>query len=152
MILNTNFACIDDDHKKSFCNQNLIYNRMESCYQKSEPHFTSIEAQLARLGIQPQAPIVQFPHPYRVQYQAIPLLAQEAAIAGPPPPQVPPLSSHVCNITPSPPNQQQQRYQLEIVAGNALPPVKFCDNMKNLERWILLMNGNFTITQTHNEQ
>ena len=63
-ILNTNFARIDGDLKKSFCNQNLIYNTMESCHQKSERRFASIEAQLARLGMNPQAPIVQSPQPH----------------------------------------------------------------------------------------
>ena len=35
-ILNTNFTCIDGDLKKLFCNQNLIYNTMESRHQKFE--------------------------------------------------------------------------------------------------------------------
>ena len=35
-ILNTNFVGIDADLKKSFYNQNLIYNTLESCHQKSE--------------------------------------------------------------------------------------------------------------------
>ena len=34
-ILNTNFVGIDGDLKKSFYNQNVIYNTVESCCQKS---------------------------------------------------------------------------------------------------------------------
>ena len=60
-ILNTNFTRIDRELKKSFYNQNHIYNTMESCHQKSEERFASIERQLARLGMNPQAPIVQCP-------------------------------------------------------------------------------------------
>ena len=43
-ILNTNFARIDGDLKKSFYNQNLIYNTMQSRHQTSEQRFASIEA------------------------------------------------------------------------------------------------------------
>ena len=42
-ILNTNFGRIDGDLKKSFYNQNLIYNTMESYHQKSKQQFTSIK-------------------------------------------------------------------------------------------------------------
>ena len=73
-ILNTNFTGIDGDLKKSFYNQNLIYNTMESRQQKSEQRFVSIKAQLARLGMNSQATIVQSPQPHGVQYLAVPLL------------------------------------------------------------------------------
>ena len=136
-ILNSNFAQIDGDLKKSFCNQSLIYNTVESRHQTSEQRFVSIEAQLARLGINPQAPIVQSLHPYWIQYQAVPLLEQGAATAGPPPPPVPPPSRHVYNVTPSPPPQHQWRYQPEMVVGKATPPAKLWGNMKDLEVWIL---------------
>ena len=67
-ILNTNLARIDGDHKKSFYNQNLIYNTIESCHQKVEQWFASIKAHLASLGMNPQASIVQSPQPHWVQY------------------------------------------------------------------------------------
>ena len=102
-ILNTNFTRIDRDLKTSFYNQNLIYNTMESRHQKSEQRFASIKAQLARVGLNPQAPTVQSLQPHRVQYQAVPLLEQGAAAAVPPPPPVPPPSRHVYNASPSPP-------------------------------------------------
>ena len=73
-ILNINFAHIDENLKKSFYNQILIYNTMKSRHQKSQQRFASIEAQLARLGMNPQAPIVQSSQPHQVQYQAVPLL------------------------------------------------------------------------------
>ena len=60
-ILNINFTRIDGDLKKSFYNQNLIYNTMESRHQESEQPFTSIEAQLAKLGMNPQASLIQSP-------------------------------------------------------------------------------------------
>ena len=63
-IQNTNFARIDGDLKKSFYNQNLINNTMESRHQKSEQRFASIEVQLARLGMNLQAPKVQSPQPH----------------------------------------------------------------------------------------
>ena len=99
-ILRTNFIRIDGDLKKSFNNQNLIYNTMESRHQKSEERFASIEAQLARLDINPQAPIAQSPQPHRVQYQAVPPLEQGAAAEGLPPPPVPPPSRHIYNASP----------------------------------------------------
>ena len=68
---------------------------MDSRHQKSAQQFASIEAQLARLGMNPQAPIIQSPQPDQVQYQAVPLLEQGAATAGPPPPPVPPPSRQV---------------------------------------------------------
>ena len=101
-ILNTNFLRIDGDLKKSFYNQNLIYNTIESRLQKSEQRFASIEGQLARLGMDPQAPILQSPQPYRIQYQAVPLLERGAAAGGPPPPPVLPPSGHVYHVTLSP--------------------------------------------------
>ena len=104
-ILNTNFVRKDEDPKKSFYNQNLIYNTMESRHQIFEQRFASIEAPLARLGMNLQAPIVQSPQPHQVQYQALPLLEQGAATAGPPPPPVPPPSRHVYNASLSPPPQ-----------------------------------------------
>ena len=131
-ILNNNFARIDGDLKKSFYNQNLIYNTMESRHQKCEQRFASIEAQLARLGMNPQGPIVQSPQPHRVRYQAVPLLEQGAAAAGPPPPPVPPPSRHVYNASPSPPPQQYPRYQLDMVAGKVPPTSKLRGNMKDL--------------------
>ena len=132
-ILNTNFRHIDGDLKKSFNNQNLIYNTMESRHQKSEQRFASIEAQLARLGINPQAPIVQSPQPHPVQYQVVPLLEQGAAAAGPPPAPVPPPSRHVYNASPSPPPQRYLRYQWDMVAGKAPPPSTLRGNIKDLE-------------------
>ena len=63
-ILNTNFTHIDNDLKKSFYHQNLIYYTMESHHQKSEQRFASIEARLARLGRHPQAPLVLSPQPH----------------------------------------------------------------------------------------
>ena len=80
---------------------------MESRHQKSEQRFASIEAQLAKLGMYPQAPLIQSPQPHRVQYQAVPLLEEGAATAGPPAPPVPPASRHVYNVTSSPPPQYQ---------------------------------------------
>ena len=136
-ILNTNFVHIDGDRKKSFCNQNFIYNTMESRNQKSKQRFASIDAQLARLEMNAQTPIVQFPLPYWVQYQAVPLLEQGAATAGPLPPPIPPRSRHVYNASASPPLQQHLRYQPEMAAGKALPPSKFWGNIKDLEGWIL---------------
>ena len=52
-ILNTNFRRIDGDLKKSFHNQNLIYNTIESRHQESEQRLVSIDAHLARLVINP---------------------------------------------------------------------------------------------------
>ena len=43
-ILNSNFANIDKYLKKSFHNQNLIYNTMETRHQALEQRFASIEA------------------------------------------------------------------------------------------------------------
>ena len=73
-ILNTNIALLDGDLKKSFYNQKLIYSTMESCHQKSKQWFARINVQLARLGMNSQAPLIQSPQPHRVQYQAVPLL------------------------------------------------------------------------------
>ena len=98
-ILNINFAGPDGDLKKSFYNWNLTYNTMESRHQKSEQRFASIEAQLARLEMNPQAPIVQSPRPHQVQYQAVTLLEQGAAAAGPRPPPVSPPSKYIYNVT-----------------------------------------------------
>ena len=109
-ILNTNFMPIDGELKKSFYNQNFMYNTMESRHQKSKQRFASIEAQLASLGMNTQAPIVLSPQPHRVQYQAVPLLELGAATAGPPPPPVPPPSRHIYNASPSPPPQRYPRY------------------------------------------
>ena len=150
-FLNTNFVHIDEDLKKSFCDQNLIYNTLESRHQKCKQRFASIEAQLARLGMNPQAATVQSPQPHRIQYHAVPLLEQGVAIVGPPPPPVPPLSRHVYNASPSPPPQRYPRYQPDMVAGKAPPSSKFRGNMKDLEGWMLQMDDYFTITQTRNE-
>ena len=60
-ILNSNFEYVDGDLKKSFYNQNLISNTMESRHQKSEKRFTTIKEELAKLWMNPQAPIVQYP-------------------------------------------------------------------------------------------
>ena len=90
---------------------------MESCHQKSEQRFASIEVQLARLEMNPQAPIVQSLQLHWIQYQAVPLLEQGDATAGPPPPPVPPLLRHGYNVTPSLPTQHQRGYQLDMVAG-----------------------------------
>ena len=57
-ILNGHFARIDEDLKKFLYNQNFIYNTMETHHQNSERWVASIKAQLVRLGMQPQAPIV----------------------------------------------------------------------------------------------
>ena len=35
-ILNTNFACIDEDMKRFFCNQKLIYNTIQTRQLASE--------------------------------------------------------------------------------------------------------------------
>ena len=110
---------------------------MESRHQKSEPQFGSIEAQLARLGMNLQAPIVQSPQPHRVQYQAVLLLEQGPAAAGPTTRPVPSPSQHAYNVTPSPSPQHQPRYQPEMVAGTAPPHAKFRGNMKDLAGWIL---------------
>ena len=98
-----------------------------------------------------QVPIVLSLQPHQVQYQAVPLLEQGAATAGPPPTPVLPPSRHVYHITPSPPPQHQRSYQPEMVAGKAPPPSKFRGNMKGPEGWILQMDDYFTITQTRNE-
>ena len=94
-ILHTNFNCIDADLKKLVYNRNLIYNTIETRHLASEQLFTSIEEDLARLGMQPQAPIVQSPLLYYIQQQAVPLQEQGGAAAGPPPPPVPPLSRYI---------------------------------------------------------
>ena len=131
-IRNTHFNCIDEDLKKSFYHQNLMYNAMETSHLVSEQCLASIEAQLARPGMKPQAPIVQTCQAYCIQHQAVPLQEQGAAAAGPPPPPVPPLSRHVYNITLSPPPQWHQLYHTEMIAGKAPPPTKFLGNTKNL--------------------
>ena len=82
-------ASIAEDLKKSFYNQNLIYNTMESCHQISEQDIASIEAPLATAGMQPQGYIVQSPEPYQVPHQAVLLLNQGAAATGPLLPLVP---------------------------------------------------------------
>ena len=106
-ILKINFNYIDEDLKKSFYNQNLMCNMIETYYLASEQQFASMEGQLAGLGMNSQAPTVQSPQPHQVQYQAVPRLEQGAAAAGPPPPPVPLPSRHVYNVTPAPPPQQQ---------------------------------------------
>ena len=65
---------------------------METCQQASEQRFNDIEAQLTRLVIQPQAPIILSPQPHTMQHQAVPLREHGASTAGPPPPLVPSLS------------------------------------------------------------
>ena len=123
---------------------------MEICHLPSEQRLASIKVQLARLGIQLQAPTVQVVQPYCIQLQAVPLLEQGAADAGPPPPPVPPPSKHIYNVTPSLPSQQQDCYYQEMVADKAPPPAKFGSTMNNLEAWILQMDANFTVAQTCN--
>ena len=71
MILNPNLNCINKDLEESFCNQNLMYNGMETPQSESEQRFAIIEAQLARLGLNLEAPIVQSPQPRAIQYQAV---------------------------------------------------------------------------------
>ena len=151
-ILNTNLDCIDEYLTKSCYNQNLMHDMMKTCHVVLEQWFASIKAQLARLEMNPQAPIVPSPQPHRVQYQAVLLLEPRAATTGPPPLSVPPLSRHIYNVTPFLPSQHQGRYQLEMVAGKVLPPAKFHSYMKNMKAWILEMNNYFTIIQTCNEQ
>ena len=73
-ILNSNFGRINENLKKYFYNENLIYNTIEIHHQHSKQQFASIEAQLTRLGMQPQAPIVQSLQPYCIQHYAVPLL------------------------------------------------------------------------------
>ena len=98
-----------------------------------------------------QATIVQSPLLYRVKHQAVPLLEQGAAGAGPQPPPLPPPLTHVDNVMPSPLLQYQQPYNPEMVASKAASPAKFHGNMKNLVGWILQMHDYFTIMQTCNE-
>ena len=124
---------------------------METRHPTSEQGFTSIEVQLARLGMNPQAPIVQSLQPHRVQYQAVRLLEQGATAAGPSPLAVPPPLRHVYNVTPAPPPQHQRCYQLKMVADIALQHAKFHGDMKIVEGWMLQMNDYFTIIQTQNE-
>ena len=109
-ILITNFTWIDGDFKKSFYNQNLIYITMESHHQKFEQPFAHIEAQLAKLGMNPQAPIVQSPQPHWVQCHAVPPLEQGAAAPEPPLLPVPAPLRHLYNVIPSPPPQHQRHY------------------------------------------
>ena len=135
-IRNTSFNGLNEDLRKSFYNQNLMQDTMETCYLASGQRFASIEEQLARLGMNPQAPIVQSLPSCSIQYQAVLLQEQGGTAAGPPPPPVPPPSRHVYNITASPLPQLQQYCQPEMVAGKAPPLSKFRGNMKDLNEWI----------------
>ena len=63
---------------------------METQHYASEQQFASIEAQITRLGMQLQVPIVQFPQLYRKQHQVVLLLERGSAAAGPLPPPVHP--------------------------------------------------------------
>ena len=47
-ILNSNLTYIDEDRKKSFYNQNLIHNLIETCQENSEEQFASMKVQLPR--------------------------------------------------------------------------------------------------------
>ena len=49
-ILTTNFERIDEDLMKSFQNQNLICNTMESSHQESEESFIALKHNLQDLG------------------------------------------------------------------------------------------------------
>ena len=110
-----------------------------------------VQTTLAGLGMNLQVAIVQSSDLYHIQHQPVPVLEHGAPVAGHPPPLVPPLLRHVYNVTPSPLPYPHQRYYLEMVAGKAPPPAKIHDDMNTLERWILPMDDNFTITQTRNE-
>ena len=66
-ILNNNLNCIDEYLKKSFNNQNLMCNTWKTRHLASEQGFASIEAQLARLRKNPQAPIVHSQQLYCIQ-------------------------------------------------------------------------------------
>lgn len=156
LSLDHGFRRIDGDLSKSFYNQNILLNTMNNRHQEYSERFTRIEASLARLGVQPQAPPVQSPQPHRQQHQAVQLLEQGVA-AAPPAPPVPPPSRHIINASPSPPpepRQQQRRRPVEddMVPGKAPPPGKFKGKMEELEGWILQMEDYFTITRTHHEQ
>ena len=136
-ILKANFALIDEDLKKPFYNKKLIHKIMETYNLAFEQRFTGIEAQLVRLRMQAETPIVQSSQLPGVQHYILLLLEQEAAAAQPPPLPVPPLSRHIYSVTPSTAAQRYQHYYLEMVASKVPPPSKFCADMKNLEGWIL---------------
>ena len=133
------------DIKKSF------NKTIEDGPQKSELSFTSIEVQLARLGMQPQLPIVQSLEPRPIEHQAVPLLEQGATAIRHPAPPVPTSSSYIYNVTQSPLSQQYQRYHPEMVAGTAPPSAKCRGDVKNLHGWILQIDDYFTMTQICNE-
>ena len=67
-VLNINFDCINQKLKKSFYNQNIMYNTMETCHLNTEQRFASVEAHLAKLGTQTQSCVVQSPQRYPVWY------------------------------------------------------------------------------------
>ena len=106
---------------------------MDTRHLASEERISSIEAQLAMPGMQPQALMVQSTQPDCIQHQAVLLLEQGTAATGLQPPPVPPLLRHVYNITPSAPPQQHLHYQPELVADKVPPPSKFCGKMKYLD-------------------
>lgn len=101
----------------------------------------------------PQAPVVQYPQCYCIQDQAVPLLENGAAVAGSPSPLVPPSLRHLYNVTPSPPPQQQLRYHLEMVAGQAPQPAKFRGDMKTWKdgffRWLIISLSNRSATSNN---
>lgn len=126
------FNHIDKSIKQLFYNQNLICNTIETRHLAFQQCFAGIEAQLAILRIQPQAPIVLSTLPYRVQYHVAPQVELGAARAGPPSPPVPSLSSFTYNVTLSQPQLIQRCYQLEIAGGKPPLPAKFRIKLKNL--------------------
>ena len=87
-ILNNKVACIYEDLQKSRYKQNLIYNIMETHYQNLDKQFSSIEAQLVKLSIQPQTLTKQSPQQSQIQYQPVARLEQVATGVGQEPPLV----------------------------------------------------------------
>lgn len=142
-LMNTGFARINEDLRKSFVNQNTLYNTMERRHRGYEQRFTQIEQQLARLQVQPHSP-----QPRTQGQRTVHLLEQAAATAGVPPPPVPPPSRSIINATPSPPPQRNQRQHQnnEWVAGKAPTPQAFGGKQEDLEGWLLQMDDFFKIT------
>jgi hypothetical protein len=144
-IMNTGFGKINEDLRRSFVNQNTLYNTMERRHQEYEQRFTRMEEQLARLQVQPHSP-----QPRNQRQHAVHLLEQAAA-NGPPLPPVPPPSRFIANATPSPPPQRRNQHE-DWVAGKAPTPLAFDGSKDSLEGWLLQMDDFFTITTITNEQ
>src|SRR5207302_1260894 len=114
------FAQVSADLRRSFHNHRIAEER----HQEYNQRFAGIEAQLARLGVQPHSP-----QPRTPQRQAVPQLEQAAAAGAPPLPPVPPPSRQIIDVSPS---LQRQQDEPDMVAGKAPPPSKFSGKMEKL--------------------